>query len=58
MENVGLALPHIHYNLETDLDEIIRGIARLRRMELENIQKPRKEDFRAGVESHKIPEEP
>ena len=51
MENVGLALPHIHYNMETDLDEIIRRFARLhlRRMELANIQNPRKGDFRAGV---------
>ena len=24
MENVGLALPHIYYNMETDLDETIR----------------------------------
>ena len=39
MENVGLALPHIHYNP----DEIIRRFARLhlRRMELANIQNRR-----------------
>ena len=41
-------MPDIHYNMETD--EIIR---RVRRMELANIQKPRKRDFRAGVEIHK-----
>ena len=35
----GLALLHIHYNMEIDLDEIIRRFARLhpRRMELANI---------------------
>ena len=46
---------HIHYNTETDLDEIIHRFARLhlRRMELANIQKPRKGDFRAGVKIHK-----
>ena len=43
-------MPDIHYNMETD--KIIR---RVRRMELANIQKPRKGDFRAGVEIHKIP---
>ena len=32
------------------LDEIIR---RVRRMELTNIEKPRKGDFRAGVKIHK-----
>ena len=53
LENVGLAVPHIHYNLETDIDEIIRRFARLMKMELANIQKLRKADFRAGVEVHK-----
>ena len=54
-KNVGLALPHIHYNMESDLGEIIRQFARLhlRRMELANIQNPRKGDFRAGVKMHK-----
>jgi len=35
----GLALLHIHYNIEIDLNEIIRRFARLypRRMELANI---------------------
>ena len=35
----GLALLHIHYNMDIDFDEIIRRFARLRprRMELENI---------------------
>ena len=38
-----------HYNMGTDLGEIIRRFARfhLRRMELANIQNPRKGDFRA-----------
>jgi len=35
----GLALLHIHYNMDIDFDEIIRRFARLhlRRMELANI---------------------
>ena len=54
MENVGLALPNIHYNMETGLDGIIRRFARLhlRRMEMANIQNPRKGDFRAGIKIH------
>ena len=55
MENVGLALPRVHYNVETDLDEIIRRFARLhpKRMELADVQNPRKGNFRAGVKIHK-----
>ena len=56
MENVGLALPHIHYNMETDLDEIIRRFARLHLHE-ENgtgqCPEPRKGNFRVGVKIHK-----
>ena len=35
-------LASVHYNMQTDLDEIIRRFARLhlRRMELANIQNP------------------
>ena len=42
MENVGLALPHIYYNMETDLDETIRRFSRLhlRRMELAKYPEP------------------
>ena len=41
--------------METDFGEIIRRFARLhlRRMELANIQNPRKGVFRAGVKIHK-----
>ena len=58
MENVGLALSPIHYNMETDLGEIICRFARLhlRRMELANIQNARKGDVSAGrLKSTKIP---
>ena len=50
-----LASYPLQCDMETDLDEIIRRFARLHlgRMELANIQNPRKGDFRAG--STKIP---
>ena len=52
-----LASYPLQYDMETDVDEIIRRFARLhmhlRRMELANIQNPRKGDFRARVKIHK-----
>ena len=47
-------MPHIHYNMETDLDEIIRPFARLhlRRMELANIQSPMERGLWTGVKIH------
>ena len=53
-------MPHVHLHREIDLDEIIRPFARLhlrdlRRMELTNIQTPRKGDLGPGLKSIKLP---
>ena len=53
---IRLASYPLQYDMETDLDEIIRRrftSLHLRRMELANIQNPRKGDFRARVQIHK-----
>ena len=52
---IRLASYPLQYDMETDLDEIIRRFTRLhlRRMELANIQNPRKGDFRARVQINK-----
>ena len=49
-------MPHIHYNIETDLDEIIRRFARVHHEEKgtgQYLRTPWKEEFRAGVKIHK-----
>ena len=53
-------MPHVHLNREIDLDEIIRRFARLhlrdlRRMEMANIQTPRKGDLGPELKRIKIP---
>ena len=53
-------MPHVHLNREIDLHEIIRRFARLdfrdlRRMELTNIQTPRKGDLGPELKSIKRP---
>ena len=54
--NVGLALPHIHYIMETDLDEMIRRFARLHERDWPISRNQGKETLgRPGLESIKIP---
>ena len=53
-------MPHIHYNIETDLHEIIRRFARVHHEEKgtgQYLRTPWKEEFRAGVKIHKKSQE-